>query len=70
MTKTDSSRITLLRVPAVCGRTGLTRSGLYREIAAGNLTPIKLGARAVAFSSLEVDSWIADRIDAAQGSAA
>lgn len=53
----------LLRFPQVSARTGLSRSELYRRIAIGSFpAPIKIGARASAWSSLEIEGWIAERI--------
>jgi prophage regulatory protein len=55
----------LLRLPDALERTGLSRSGLYAAIAAGNFPkPVKLGpnARAIAWPSEEIDAWIAERI--------
>lgn len=53
----------LERLPQVKARTGLSRSEIYRRIALGDFPrPIKLGERASAWSSVEIDVWIADRI--------
>lgn len=61
----------LERLPQVKVRTGLSRSELYRRIAAGNFpAPIKLGKRASAWNAAEVDRWIADRIAARDAKAA
>lgn len=55
----------LERLPQVKARTGLSRSELYRRIAAGDFpAPIKLGDRASAWSAAEVDRWITGRIAA------
>lgn len=57
----------LLRKREVCARVGLSNSELHRRIAAGEFpAPIRLGARcrAVGFSSIEIESWIAARIAA------
>ena len=40
---TTTSRPTLHRLPAVMARTGLSKSGLYRVINAGQLKVIKIG---------------------------
>jgi len=54
--------ITILRLPAVCSRCGLSRSSIYLKIANGDFPrPISLGARAVGWIASEVDSWLADR---------
>jgi prophage regulatory protein len=53
----------LLRLPAVLARVGYSRSTLYGLIARGAFpAPIRLGARASAWPSDEVDSWIQQRI--------
>ena len=62
----------LERLPQVKARTGLSRSELYRRIAAEDFPrPVKLGTRASAWNAAEVDRWIADRIAArdAEGAA-
>ena len=66
MTRTispDTGNLTLLRLREVCRRTGLSRSVLYRRIAAGDFpAPVKLGKRASAWPEHEVAAWCADRI--------
>lgn len=55
----------LERLPQVKARTGLSRSEIYRRIAAGDFPqPVKLGERASAWSAAEVDRWITCRIAA------
>ncbi|WIG54563.1 MAG: hypothetical protein OJF61_000349 [Rhodanobacteraceae bacterium] len=62
-TPAPSAHSVLLRLPQVKSRTGLSRSELYRRIATGAFpAPIKIGARASAWSSVEIECWIADRI--------
>lgn len=59
------SGLTLERLPAVKARTGMSRSEIYRRITLGDFPrPIKLGARASAWNSAEIDAWIANRIAA------
>jgi prophage regulatory protein len=54
---------TILRLPAVKGKTGKCRSGIYSAIAEGTFPkPISLGERSVGWISDEVDAWIEDRI--------
>ena len=61
----------LLRLPQVSARTGLSRSELYRRITLGTFPmPIKIGARASAWNSLEIDHWIAERIAARDATSA
>jgi prophage regulatory protein len=57
--------LTLERLPQVRARCGLSRSEIYRRIAAGDFPrPIKLGERASAWAEHEVTAWIAARIAA------
>jgi prophage regulatory protein len=67
----DKHQIRAERVPEVLLRTGLSRSTLYAQIAAGTFPqPIKISARATAFLAHEVTQWLADRSAARSGSAA
>jgi prophage regulatory protein len=55
---------TILRLPAVKTRTGLSRSTIYLRVAAGNFPkPISLGARAVGWVETEVEAWLAGQIE-------
>jgi prophage regulatory protein len=55
--------LTLERLPHVRARTGLSRSEIYRRIALGEFpAPVKLGPRASAWHTAEIDAWIAQRI--------
>jgi excisionase family DNA binding protein len=60
----------LEKIPHAASRMGISTCHLYREAKAGRLTIIKVGVRASAVSSQEVDQWIAGRIAAAKGGAA
>lgn len=63
--QTSNECLTLERLPQVRARTGLSRSEIYRRIAAGDFPkPIKLGARASAWVEREVTTWIESRIAA------
>ena len=54
---------TILRLPAVIGVTGLSRSTIYLRIAQGVFTrPVSLGARAVGWPANEVMAINAARI--------
>ena len=54
---------TLLRLPAVKARSGLSRSTVYLRISQGLWTrPVGLGGRAVAWPADEVDAFNAARI--------
>lgn len=53
----------LIRKPRVLRRVGFGNSELYRRIEAGTFPkPVRIGARAVAWNSVEVEKWIADRL--------
>ncbi|HEY8606311.1 MAG TPA: AlpA family transcriptional regulator [Noviherbaspirillum sp.] len=55
----------ILRLPEVKARTGLSRSSIYNAIKAGTFPAhVSLGARAVGWVSTEIDEWIAARISA------
>lgn len=57
----------ILRLPTVKARTGLSRSTIYLRIAEGRFpAPISLGARAVGWVEAEVNEWLAQRIDASR----
>lgn len=62
--KTHSETGQLWRIRTVVNETGISRTEVYRKIAAGNFpTPVKLGAKAVAWSSRAVQAWIQSRIE-------
>jgi prophage regulatory protein len=55
--------LTLERLPQVRARTGLSRSEVYRRISTSEFPmPVKIGTRASAWNSAEIDAWIASRI--------
>ena len=58
---------TILRLPAVRVRTGLSRSTIYQRMADGTFPiPVSLGVRAVGWLEEEVESWIRSRIHASR----
>jgi len=58
-----TTTVSLLRLPAVRERTGLSRSSIYARVQDGSFPPpVQLGARAVAWASDSIDHWIADRV--------
>jgi prophage regulatory protein len=60
--------ITILRRPQVIARTGLKRSAIYEQMAAGTFPKcIKLGPRAVGWLETEIDDWLQSRIQASRG---
>ena len=60
--------ISILRLPVVMARTGLSRSTIYAKVAAGDFPePINLGGRAVGWLSDEVEAWLVARVEATRG---
>ena len=58
---------TIIRLPRVKQRTGLSRSTIYALIKAKQFpASIALGARAVGWSSSDIDAWIENRIEASR----
>lgn len=58
---------TILRLPAVKARTGLSRSTIYLRITEGSFPPpVSLGGRAVGWIEAEVNEWLARRIEASR----
>jgi prophage regulatory protein len=58
---------TIIRLPQVKQRTGLSRSTIYSLIKSGLFkTPIILGARAVGWLDSDVDEFIAERVKASR----
>ena len=52
-----------IRLPEVISRTGYKRTSIYEKIAEGTFpAPIKLGPRAVAWVSEEIEEWMDARI--------
>lgn len=55
---------TILRLPAVKTRTGLSRSTIYAFVDCGKFPkPISLGARAIGWIDAEVEAWVAGQIE-------
>jgi prophage regulatory protein len=55
---------TILRLPAVKARTGLSRSTLYLFMSRGDFPQaISLGRHAVGWIESDVEGWIAERIE-------
>ncbi|MGA7800149.1 MAG: AlpA family transcriptional regulator [Gammaproteobacteria bacterium] len=58
---------TLLRLPAVKARTGLSRSTIYLRISEGSFPkPVSLGGRAVGWIEAEVNDWLNRQIEASR----
>jgi len=61
---------TILRLPTVKARTGLSRSTIYLRVAERSFpAPVSLGGRAVGWIEAEVNDWLAKRIEASRGGA-
>ncbi len=57
----------ILRLPAVIKRTGLSRSSIYLRISQGDFPlSISLGGRAVGWLEEDIDNWLLERIDASR----
>lgn len=57
----ENSPVTLLRKPAVLARTGIPKSSWDRGVRQGRYPkPVKIGVRAVAWTSTSIDKLIED----------
>jgi len=58
---------TILRLPVVITRTGLSRSSIYLRISMGTFpAPIALGGRAVGWVEDEIQTWLEQQIEASR----
>lgn len=58
---------TILRLPVVVARTGLSRSTVYLRVSQNTFPrPVTLGGRAVGWIESEIEEWIKQRIDASR----
>lgn len=58
---------TILRLPTVKERTGLSRSTIYLRVSMGTFpTPISLGGRAVGWIEDEIQIWIEQQIESSR----
>lgn len=58
-----SADLTILRLPEVKARCGLSRSAIYQQISERRFPlPVAISARSVGWVEAEVDSWIAHQI--------
>jgi prophage regulatory protein len=58
---------TILRLPTVKARTGLSRSTIYVRVSEGTFPkPISLGGRAVGWLEAEIQEWLQQRIEASR----
>ncbi len=57
-------RHTILRLPGVKSRTGLSRSTIYLKVSEGKFPlPISLGERAVGWLESDIDDWLNGQIE-------
>lgn len=60
--------ITILRLPVVKDRTGLSRSTIYLRVSNGTFPPpVSLGSRAVGWVESEIEEWISRKIQRSRG---
>lgn len=56
--------LTILRLPSVKDRTGLSRSGIYLRIAEGSFPKqVSLGRRTIGWVESEIEAWLANQIE-------
>ena len=59
----------ILRLPQVKSRVGLSRSSIYLAVSRGKFpAPVPLGERAVGWLESEVDEWVRQKIEVARRS--
>jgi len=70
MPQAISNTNVFLRLPAVINKIGLSRSCIYGKVDPNSKyydpsfpVPVKIGARAIAWSSDAIDSWIASKLN-------
>ena len=62
-----TQQISILRLPEVIARTGLSRSTIYAFMASGAFPrQVPLGSRAVGWAENDINSWIQSKVDRAQ----
>ncbi|MEX0943206.1 MAG: AlpA family transcriptional regulator [Pseudomonadales bacterium] len=55
---------TILRLPEVKARTGLSRSSIYLRMANNEFPrPVSLGGRAVGWVEVDIENWLAEKIE-------
>ena len=63
--------ITILRLPIVKTRTGLSRSTIYLRVSKKSFPePVSLGGRAVGWIEDEIEAWLKAQIDASRSTSA
>lgn len=64
---TQNPPLTILRLPKVKHRTGLSRSSIYQKISKGEFPkPVLLGARCVGWLEDEITTWIEQQIQSSR----
>ena len=54
----------ILRLPAVMQKVGLSRSSVYLQVSQGNFPrPLRITKGSVGWSSNEIDAWIQDKLE-------
>lgn len=65
-----NSVTSILRLPTVKARTGLSRSTIYLRISEGRFPkPVSLGGRAVGWVEAEITEWLNQQIEASRKAA-
>jgi prophage regulatory protein len=55
--------VSILRLPAVKARVGLSRSAIYLAVSRREFPrPVQLGARAVGWLESDIEEWIRERV--------
>jgi prophage regulatory protein len=55
---------TILRLPQVKIRVGLSRSSIYAAVSKGSFPkPIRLGTRSVGWLEVEIEAWVSQRVE-------
>jgi len=58
---------TILRLPSVKTRTGLSRSTIYLRMGNGSFpAPISLGPRCIGWVEAEIEAWIQEQIESSR----
>jgi prophage regulatory protein len=59
------NRLAIQRIRIIKGRTGLSRSSIYKKMSDGTFPrQISLGLRSVGWLESDIDDWIASRVQA------
>jgi len=60
--------ISIIRLPELKARTGLSKTTIYDLISAGKFPDrVKIGQRSVGWISAEIDDWVSERISSSRG---